>query len=340
MKIIHAPKVGTSDLTLKINNLISNNTKIEKGDVICEVETSKASYEVESDTSGFIYFFVEEGTSIEVGSQLAFISETLITDQEVNHFINNKNNQIKNIGITRKAKLLIEKHNIDINEFSLDLITENDVQNFIDSKKNNEILVEQYFNQDDILIIGIGGHAGMCIDIIRSINKWNIIGFLDDQIIIDERYGLKYLGKISNLNKLVDNGLKNAIIGIGFIGNLKKRHELYNNLKQIVQIPTIIHSSAIIEKSATIELGCQIMAGAIIGSNVFIGQNCIINSGAIVSHDSIISESSHMTPGATLAGHVIIGKRVTVGMCSTIYIGVSISDDKIITNGKTVIENV
>ncbi|MFM1774779.1 MAG: hypothetical protein RJA53_389, partial [Bacteroidota bacterium] len=192
----------------------------------------------------------------------------------------------------------------------------------------------------DIVIVGIGGHAGMCIDILRQSNRYKIVGYIDDNATNDKKYGLKYLGRISDIEVLAKKGLLNAILGIGFVGNLKKREKVYNYLSQFVNIPSIIHRSSIIEPTAKIEKGCQIMAGAIIGSNVLIGENCIVNSGAIVSHDSIISDGTHLTPGATLAGNVNIGKRVTVGMCSTIYFGLNISDDVVITNGKSVIENI
>ena len=52
------------------------------------------------------------------------------------------------------------------------------------------------------------------------------------------------------------------------------------------------------------------MAGAIIGSYVSIDENCIINSGSIISHDSTIKKSSHITPGAILAGNVNYWKKM------------------------------
>ena len=170
--------------------------------------------------------------------------------------------------------------------------------------------------------------------------KYNIVGFVDDNVTNDEKFGLKYLGNLSCIEEFAKKGLCYAVLGIGFIGNLKKREKVYNYLTSFVKVPTIIHKSAIVEPSAKIDEGCQIMAGAIIGSNVLIGKNCIVNSGVIVSHDSIISDGSHLTPGATLAGHVKIGKRVTVGMCATVLIGLDIADDNVIMNGKSVINSI
>ena len=343
MKIIYTPKVGTSDIEVKLCAILCNNQKVSIGDIICEVETSKATYDIESEYDGYIYMIHELYENINVGSPLALISEVQLSEVdlkiEINKFASDNDVRSINTNVTKKAQVLIDKYEVDISSIKKEIITEKDVQELLIKAKLSSELINTSFKENDLVVVGIGGHAGMCIDILRQESMYNIVGFVDDNVTIDEKYGLKYLGNLSFIEEFAKKGLRNAILGIGFLGNLKKREKVYYYLTQFVNIPSIIHCKAIIESTAKIQNGCQIMAGAIIGSNVVIGQNCIVNSGAIVSHDSIISDSSHLTPGATLAGHVKIGKRVTVGMCSTIYIGISISDDTVITNGKTVIEN-
>lgn len=344
MNIIYTPKVGTSDIEVKLCVIHYHNMRVNVGDIICEIETSKASYDIETEYEGYVYFIQDLNKNIIVGSPLAIISESQLNEIDLKLEINklNLNDDLisSNNSITQKAQILIDKFNLDISSIKKEIITEKDVQELLIKRKLNNDLQDLNFSTHDIVIVGIGGHAGMCIDILRQSNEFNIVGFVDDNLTIDDKYGLKYLGGTDSIEFLSKNGLCNAVLGIGFVGNLKKREKVYNYLTQFVNIPSIIHKKAIIEPTAKIHNGCQIMAGAIIGSNVVIGQNCIVNSGAIVSHDSIISDSSHLTPGATLAGHVKIGKRVTVGMCSTIYIGLSISDDTVIANSKTVIENI
>jgi len=344
MKIIYTPKVGTSDIEVKLCVIHQHNVRVKVGDIICEVETSKATYDIESEYEGYVYVIHDLNKNILIGSPLAIISESQLNEIdlniELNKLISIDDSYSSNTSITKKAQILIDKFNLDISSIKKDVITEKDVQELLFKEDLKNDLQDSNFSSQDIVIVGIGGHAGMCIDILRQNNEFNIVGFIDDNLTQDYKYGLKYLGRLDDIEFLTKKGLCNAVLGIGFVGNLKKREKIYDYLTQFVNIPSIIHNKAIIEPTAKIHNGCQIMAGAIIGSNVVIGQNCIVNSGAIVSHDSIISDSSHLTPGATLAGHVKIGKRVTVGMCSTIYIGLSISDDTVITNGKTIIANV
>ncbi len=344
MKIIYTPKVGTSDIEVKLCAILLNNQKVSIGDIICEVETSKATYDIESEYDGYIYMIHDLYENINVGSPLAIISEVQLSEvelkNEINKFASDADVKSQTTNVTKKAQVLIDKHQVDISSIKKEIITEKDVRELLINAKLSSELINTKFKENDLVIVGIGGHAGMCIDILRQESKFNIVGFIDDNVINDEKFGLKYLGNLSVIEGFAKNGLCYAVLGIGFVGNLKKRERVYNYLTSFVKVPTIIHKSAIVEPSAKIDEGCQIMAGAIIGSNVLIGKNCIINSGVIVSHDSIISDGSHLTPGATLAGHVKIGKRVTVGMCATVYIGLKVSDDHVIMNGKSVIDSI
>jgi sugar O-acyltransferase (sialic acid O-acetyltransferase NeuD family) len=344
MKIIYTPKVGTSDIEVKLCAIFRNNQKVSIGDVICEIETSKATYDIECEYDGYVYMIHDLYENINIGNPLAIISEVQLSEvelkMEMNKFIYDTDVRSLTTNVTKKAQVLIDKHQVDISSIKKEIITEKDVQELLIKVKLSSELINISFKENDLVVVGIGGHAGMCIDILRQESKYNIVGFIDDNVINDEKYGLKYLGNLSVIEEFAKNGLCHVVLGIGFVGNLKKREKVHNYLNSFVNVPTIIHKSAIVEPSAKIDEGCQIMAGAIIGSNVLIGKNCIINSGVIVSHDSIISDGSHLTPGATLAGHVKIGKRVTVGMCATVYIGLEISDDHVIMNGKTVIDSI
>ena len=201
-------------------------------------------------------------------------------------------------------------------------------------------MIEIKFSENDIVILGLGGHGSMCIDILLNQKKFNLVGFIDKFKIVDKKYNLKYLGTLDNLDYLIDKGLKNLIIGIGFVGNLKKRDKYFSDLSAKINIPTIIHNKAVIEESATVHKGCQIMAGSIIGSNVIIESNCIVNIGSLISHDSIVKKSSHITPGAILAGGVKIGNRSTIGMGATIFLGLQIGNDVIVGDGAVILKDV
>ncbi|MDB4783472.1 hypothetical protein OAG39_02520 [Verrucomicrobiales bacterium] len=338
---IKVPKLNASDNSIKIVKVfVSNGIFVEIGEVLFEYETSKASFEFVAENDGYLYHRLRSEDIVAVGSRVACISQIKIDpDKEQELFdVQNDSNENKKV-ITKKAKLLIDNNKLDVELFEEELITEKIVKKYlIKNKKINTSKREKCnFNTEDVVIMGIGGHAGICIDILKSSTDYNLAGFIDEYIDSDEKYGLKSFGKLDDLDYLIDSGLQNLILGIGFIDDLDKRDKYYQELATKIEIPTIIHKSAIIEDSSKISTGCQIMAGAIIGSNVTINENCIINSGSIISHDSFINKSTHITPGAVLAGGVTVGEKCTIGMCSTIYIGCNIPNGTTIKNNQNVI---
>ena len=196
--------------------------------------------------------------------------------------------------------------------------------------------------QNNIVIVGGGGHAKMCIDIIKQINIYNIIGIVDRNLPKNsEIMGIKIIGSDNDLISIFKSNACIAINAVGGGTNATIRQNIFDNLKEIGFIlPPIIHKSAIIEPSAILKEGSQIMAGAIIGSEAVIGENCIINSGAIVSHNCIINKNSHITPGAILAGNVKIGQNSIVGMGATIFYDIQIGKNVIINNGKNIFQDI
>ena len=76
--------------------LIQKSSKVVSGDVIAEIETDKATMEIEAVEDGVLYeIFVEEGTdNVAVGSTLALIKEDNDTEDQLKSFLekNNGNN--------------------------------------------------------------------------------------------------------------------------------------------------------------------------------------------------------------------------------------------------------
>ena len=335
---IKIPKQNASDDDVIITDIfLKSGEYVDEDTIIFEYETSKANFEFETVNSGFLYYNFSVGDSVKVQTDVAYLSDSELTLDEIKKlFPVSDETNFSDKNITKKALKLINENSIDVKEFKDDLITEKVVKDFLNKPSKKEPDININFKKNDIVMMGIGGHASMCIDILLEQDEYNLVGFIDKFETTDKKYNLDYLGSIENLDNLISMGLKNLIIGIGFSGNLKKRDKYYDELNEKINIPTIIHKKAIVERTAKIKEGSQILAGAIIGSHVVIESNCIINSGCVISHDSIIKKSSHITPGAILGGMVSIGKRCTIGMGSTIYLGIEIPDDKIIINGENV----
>lgn len=195
-----------------------------------------------------------------------------------------------------------------------------------------------------IIVVGGGGHAKMCLDIIKAIGDMDVIGIIDNNIPIGTKIlGIPIIGTDEYLHSAFKIGITKAINGVGGGGNQLIRRKIYEKLKSIgFELPNLIHPKAIVEESATIpkSSGIQIMAGAIVGSSAYIGNGCIINSGAIVSHDCVISDHVHITPGAILAGNVQVGENSIIGMGSTVYFGTKIGKGCVVANGSNLFKNI
>ncbi len=351
---ILTPKETVSDDSYKLSSILfKNGDAVKKGQIIGSFETSKADVDVEAPEEGFVFYpEIKNGDIIKVGDVFAVINKineypekyfSSVAQKHLSQIVNKKPlADTKGLRISKSAMELIEKNEVDISVFAgKKLITKEDVEAVL-NKDSSEAKKDYSTGRPKLIIVGAGGHAKICIDIIRQNNLYEIVGATSNSTDIKYVMGVPVLGTDEEvLEKYFADGVHFAVIGIGSLNKLSKRTEIFNRLKKIgYYLPSIIHPKAIYEPSASIEEGCQIMAGAIIGSDVRIKHNCIINSGSIISHDCYLEENIHITPGAILAGNVYVGKNSVIGMGATVYLGVIIGTEVIISNSSNVLKDI
>lgn len=181
----------------------------------------------------------------------------------------------------------------------------------------------------EIILIGAGGHANSCIDVINSGSKYKV-SFLVD-ISLNKKNKLNYRLKEEKLfnNKKLYN--KNILITLGQLKNGKFREKKFNFYKKKKCIfPTIKSPYSIISKTSLIGEGTVIMHYVLINSNVIIGKNCIINSRATIEHDCIIDDNVHVAPGAIILGGTHIKKNSFIGSGAVVRQGALIKPGAII----------
>ena len=195
---------------------------------------------------------------------------------------------------------------------------------------------------EKIVIVGCGGHAKTIVDMIEAHGQYEIAGFVDT--LPDAAYdyrGYKIIATDANAGKLYDAGIRNAVIGVGMMGNSVVREKIYAAYKKIgFSFPTIIDPSAVL--AADVEIGEGTVVGklAVINSAATIGCMAIINTAAIIEHDCMIGNHSHVSVGAVLCGNAKVGRGTFVGANSTVIQGIEIGNHVVIGAGSTVINNV
>jgi len=193
---------------------------------------------------------------------------------------------------------------------------------------------------DKIVVIGGGGHTKVVISILKKINTYEIVGYTDVKN-RGEILGVQYIGNDSILKNLYKNGIKNAVLGLGFIKSNKTRKNVLEEINNIdFHYPAIISNNAVINENVTTGMGTVIMDGVVINSGTKIGNFCIINTKSSIDHDCIIKNHTHIAPGVTLSGGVEIGDNVLIGTGANIIQYKKVVDNAIIGAGSTVVEDI
>lgn len=174
----------------------------------------------------------------------------------------------------------------------------------------------------NIILIGAGGHAKSCIDVIESTQKYNIIGLIDIKEKIGERiFGYEVIDTDENLKNYISDE-NEFIISIGQIKTADKRKNLFEKIKNLGgNFATICSPNAYISKYAEIGEGTIVMHRAIINADAKIGKNCIINTNALIEHEVNIGNHCHIATSAVINGNVNIGDESFVGSNATIVQG-------------------
>jgi sugar O-acyltransferase (sialic acid O-acetyltransferase NeuD family) len=186
-------------------------------------------------------------------------------------------------------------------------------------------------NKKKIILVGFGGHASSCVDIIEDSNKFKIEGFIGTKSEIGKsKFGYKVIGTDKDL-KGIFKKIKLASICLGQIKNYKKKKLYFSKLKKIgYSLPIIKSQSAYVSKNSKIKNGTLIFHGAIINAGVKIGENCIINSKSLIEHDVNIGDNCHISTGAIINGNCNIADNTFVGSGTIIKNGISISKNSFI----------
>jgi len=187
---------------------------------------------------------------------------------------------------------------------------------------------------DEIILIGAGGHARACIDVIELSGEFKIAGLIEkNESIVQKNLGYPVIGKDDDLQNLRKK-YKNAIITIGQIKFPEPRNKLYKLLREMdFKLPVIISPRAYVSKNTQIGEGTMVMHGAIVNANAVIGSNCIINNKVLIEHDASIGNNCHIATGAIINGKVTVGKESFVGSGVVTKQSISIGNNCVIGAG-------
>ncbi|MFY9328443.1 MAG: acetyltransferase [Georgfuchsia sp.] len=195
-------------------------------------------------------------------------------------------------------------------------------------------------SKPSLILIGAGGHAHSCIDVIEQHGQYLIAGLVDMPAVMHTMHlGYPVMATDSDLPELAIANYY-ALITLGQIRSPDNRIRLYQQaIKAGFQLPVIIAPTAYVSRHATIGAGTIVMHGAIINAGASVGNNCIINNRTLIEHDATVEDHCHISTGAILNGDVNIGAGSFVGSGSVIKEGVTIGKGCVVGIGLCVRHN-
>ena len=168
--------------------------------------------------------------------------------------------------------------------------------------------------------------------ILKNDRNFQIVGFTDkdDKKKGKKILGIEVIGKHSVLKDLFKQGVRGAVVAVGYDNNIREKY--YHELTEIgFEMINVIHPSALVDPSSVITEGVAIgpgcivspmvsierntilEEGVIIGANTQIADNVYIGVGSSISGGSFIKRNAFLSAGCSVAPFVTVGKNAFVG---------------------------
>ena len=192
--------------------------------------------------------------------------------------------------------------------------------------------------KETILLLGAGGHARACIDVIEQAGCFVIAGLVGlPKEVGKSVLGYPVLGSDTNLQVLLAQ-YRCAVVTMGQIKHSDPRIRLYTLLVEYGRCPpAIISPRAYVSPHARVGAGTIVFHGAVINAGAVVGKNCIVNSLSLVEHDAVVGDHCHIATGARINSGVRVGEGSFLGSGSTVRQGQTIGRNCVIGMGQEVL---
>ncbi len=204
------------------------------------------------------FYQVQAGDTLPVGSVLAALSTSPnFSLKNLERDVRSDSAadvQIENYRPSGKARALIRELNLDESVFyGSGLVTESDVRDYLREREadhDSSRLQSLNITDRSVALLGGGGYARTCIDVVRQMGGLEILGILDAKM-AGETFGVPVIGRDDDLDALRKAGLHLVINAVGAVSNHASREKIFQMiLEKGFKVPSLIHPKAIVEPSA------------------------------------------------------------------------------------------
>lgn len=165
-----------------------------------------------------------------------------------------------------------------------------------------------------LILVGGGGHARACLDVIASHGGYAVEGILDMPGAAGcDAFGVPVIGTDGDIPRFAASGAS-FLVCVGQIADPEPRMRLHALLTASdARLETIVAPTAHVSAQASLGPGTIVMHFAHVGPGARIGANCIVNNQALVEHDAEVADHCHVSTGALVNGGCVLGEGVFVG---------------------------
>jgi len=342
MNLVYPPHLGVNDDSCKVIYWsVDDEVQVEAGTVICEVETTKAAYDVEATHAGYLKQLVKVDDEIEIDKPVAVILQSLDEDYQIKE--ENKEDDIEefeSLNCTKKAYEYGIIHNINISAIKQGtIITLDDVKKFQVDGSQFDAGKQRYhyrdrFTKKQIAIYGTGLGAETAYYHAKMHSSYDVKWFIND---FDKStiHGIKSV----TLDELLEK--HNEVYGVAcFTADNSFRLEIINKLKSTkLSSVSLVSNNATIATSAIVGDGVFIKDGVIIGNDCIIGDGVVIDDNVAVPHHCIIEDGAFLAPGCSLGGGCIIRTKAVIGVGASVASNLVVGKNAIISSGAALLTN-
>jgi sugar O-acyltransferase (sialic acid O-acetyltransferase NeuD family) len=194
-----------------------------------------------------------------------------------------------------------------------------------------------------IIIVGAreDGHGKVVLEILKAMETYEILGFLDDDIEKRNKIicGLRVLGTSDDLPSLKQKFSIQG--GIAALADNKQRRTLDNKIKSYgLTLINAIHPTVFIDPGVQVGQGVVFCQGVIIISGTEIGDCVNIHTATSIDHDNKIESGVNIGPGVHTAGRVHIGANAFIGTGCSFIPDITIGEGAVIGAGSVVIRDI
>lgn len=193
---------------------------------------------------------------------------------------------------------------------------------------------------EPLLLVGAGGHARACIDVIEQEGRFKIVGILGVSAEVGTQVlGYPVVGTDSDLPALRASA-SHALVTVGQIKSAAVRVKVFETLRNLAYaLPVVVSPRAYVSRHANVGAGTIVMHGAVVNAGATVGENCILNTQSLVEHDVVIGDHCHVATSAAVNGGVRIGSETFVGSGAAIRQGITVGARCIIGMGYSVLRD-